>query len=68
MVFVFSFVFYELIGTVVWSSWALNRYMGGEREIWWKKLLVVLAAAFIFAIISGFDIILAWMAIGAILA
>ncbi|MDD5376879.1 MAG: hypothetical protein PHH16_02055 [Candidatus Gracilibacteria bacterium] len=63
----FVFLFYELIGTVIWSSWILDRYMKGKKDLWWRKLLVIFAFAVAFGIISGIDIIPAWMAIGALL-
>lgn len=60
-------MFYELIGTVVWASWALDRYMKGREDSWGRKLLVIFGFALLFGIISGIDIIPAWMAIGALL-
>lgn len=63
----FVFAFYELIGTVVWASWTIDRYMKGQEDSWWRKLLVIFGFALLFGIISGIDIIPAWMAIGALL-
>lgn len=66
-VLVVIFAFYELIGAVIWASWTIHRYMKGEKEPWWSRLLVVFGFAILFTIISGIDIIPAWMAIGALL-
>lgn len=63
----FVFAFYELIGTVIWASWTIDRYMKGREDSWWRKLLVIFGFALLFGIISGIDIIPAWMAIGALL-
>lgn len=67
-VFALSFVFYELVGTVVWSAWAIDRYdKGGKNVSWGLSLLFVFGFSLVFTILSGIDIILGWMAIGAIL-
>lgn len=68
-VFALSFVFYELVGTVVWSAWAIDRYdKGGKKNVsWGRNLLFVFGFSLVFTILSGIDIILGWMAIGAIL-
>lgn len=66
-VLIFVFAFYELIGTVIWASWTIDRYMKGKKDAWWRKLLVIFGFALLFGVISGIDIIPAWMAIGALL-
>lgn len=68
-VLVCLFTFYELIGTVIWASWAIDRYIKvkGQNDSKWRKLLVIFGFALLFGIISGIDIIPAWMAIGALL-
>ena len=67
VILVFIFLLYELIGTIIWTSWTLDRYMKGKKSLWWHKLLVIFGFAFAFGVISGIDIIPAWMAIGALL-
>lgn len=66
-VLVCIFVFYELIGTVIWSAWIIDHYMRGRGDSKWRKLLVIFGFALFFGIISGIDIVLAWIAIGALL-
>lgn len=61
------FAFYELIGTVIWSAWAIDRYTKGRNDSKWRKLLLIFGFSLLFGIISGIDIVFAWVAIGALL-
>lgn len=64
--FLFSLFFYELIGTIVFSAFFINKYLKPGAE-GYKKLGIILGVALFFVLINGLDLIVALFAIGALL-
>jgi len=65
-VYIFSFVFFELLGTVVFTGLFVSKYLKNSKSIW-KKLGLLALVSLVFAIVSGLDFIIALFAIGALI-
>lgn len=65
-IYIFLFVFYELISVSVFSALVINKLWGFDVVPLWKKLLIVIWFALLFALISWIDIFAAFFALWAI--
>lgn len=67
LIYIMMFLLYKLLGTAVRSMFFIKKLWSPDKVIRWKKVLIIMACALFFTIISGFDIILSFFAFGALL-
>lgn len=68
LLFAIILILGSVIGTSVFSAWIIEKWWGGlEYAAWWKILLIVTIISFLFAIITGVDIIAVAFALGAVI-
>ncbi|MCF7830871.1 polymer-forming cytoskeletal protein [Candidatus Gracilibacteria bacterium] len=65
-VYIFSFVLFELLGTVIFTGLFVSKYLKNSKSIW-KKLGLLALVSLVFAVVSGLDFIIALFAIGALI-
>ncbi len=66
-IYIFSFILFELLGTVIFTGLFVSKYLKNNSKSFWKKLGLLALVSLVFAIVSGLDFIIALFAIGAMI-